>query len=416
MLTKASQTLLILSFAAVLSVPLLEGTPKRTLAGNMKLTYTVTPPVVDDWRDLFGEGLFYGRIRTNFFHYDWDSELAGSRKDNGAMGVGGSIVFKSATWEGLSFMAGVYGTSSPFYRMDREDIGLLKSGKDVLSRYEVSTGGSYHFVVLGQATVNYAFADNHLRAGRQIFESVFTASNDTKMVPNTFDGITLVNTALEGTVLRAAWFGRQKLRDHTDSHDVITFRNAEGESWANNDDSAVHKGLSYANFRAAGEDTDHDLLILTGKTALGVATTLEASGLLVPDVLANFTLELNQNWTLGEWGFRPGLRLMTQFDEGGGAIGGASLNGNVSNPQPRGYTNPDSLDARLIGIRGVFEHPEKVLRVQLGFTRVSDKADLVTPWRGFPTGGYTRAMGQYNWRADTDSYMLQVNVDYDRLE
>lgn len=412
---KSSSVPLCLTLIFAFCLPDLGAEQKRSLAGNRKLSYLVTPPTVDDWQDLFNEGIFYGRVRTNFFFWDWDTEIAGKQKDHEALGVGGSIVYRTATWQGLSFTVGLYGTSNPFTRIARDEVGLLKAGKDVLSRYEVSRGGSYHYIVLGQGTVNVALGDSYVQGGRQLFESVFTASNDTKMIPNSFDGISLVNKSFAGTTLRAAWFQRQKLRDHTDAHDVITFRNADGESWGNQDDSAIHKGLSYDRLRAAGESTDNDLLILTAKSQIGAGTTLEVSGLLVPDLLSNLTLEVNQDWALGDWSFRPGARLMVQMDEGAGAIGGASLNGNVSSADPRGYTDPDSLDTNLIGLRGIFTHPEKIVSLQLGYTRVDDKADLVAPWRGFPTGGYTRAMGQYNWRADTSTYMLEVKMDYGRL-
>jgi len=32
----------------------------------------------------------------------------------------------------------------------------------------------------------------------------------------------------------------------------------------------------------------------------------------------------------------------------------------------------------------------------------------VAPWRGFPTGGFTRAMAQYNWFANTQTYMARA--------
>jgi hypothetical protein len=47
-------------------------------------------------------------------------------------------------------------------------------------------------------------------------------------------------------------------------------------------------------------------------------------------------------------------------------------------------------------------------RVRLSYTGVSDRSDLVTPWRGFPTAGYTRSMGVYNWRANTKSYRIEL--------
>jgi hypothetical protein len=114
---------------------------------------------------------------------------------------------------------------------------------------------------------------------------------------------------------------------------------------------------------------------------------------------------------VGDGALVAGIRYMMQMDEGGGAIGGASLNGNVDRNNPRGYSDPESLDAKMVAVKGGWESAEKIMRIQLGYSDVADEADLVTPWRGFPTGGYTRAMGQYNWRANTTTWMLQVKTD-----
>jgi len=46
----------------------------------------------------------------------------------------------------------------------------------------------------------------------------------------------------------------------------------------------------------------------------------------------------------------------------------------------------------------------------LGYSKIADKADFTTPWRAFPTGGYTRAMGQTNWYANTSSYLLRADL------
>ena len=85
---------------------------------------------------------------------------------------------------------------------------------------------------MGQAYLQYDILDASVIAGRQLFESVFTASNDTKMVPNTFDGISTRIKGFSHTELQLAWFTAQKLRDHEHSHDVIAF-----DSWNENDDS-----------------------------------------------------------------------------------------------------------------------------------------------------------------------------------
>jgi hypothetical protein len=56
------------------------------------------------------------------------------------------------------------------------------------------------------------------------------------------------------------------------------------------------------------------------------------------------------------------------------------------------------------------------LKMQLAYSAVADEADIVAPWRGFPTGGYTRAMAQYNWYANTKTAAAQVNYDFDKAK
>ena len=50
--------------------------------------------------------------------------------------------------------------------------------------------------------------------------------------------------------------------------------------------------------------------------------------------------------------------------------------------------------------------------MRLGYSKIDDEADIVAPWRGFPTGGFTRAMAQYNWYANTKTTMAQVDYDF----
>jgi hypothetical protein len=251
-----------------------------------------------------------------------------------------------------------------------------------------------------------------VRAGRQLFESVFTASNDTKMIPNTFDGVVLGST-LSGVRLRAAWFNGQKLRDHHDAHDLITFRDRHGEPWANQDDAGVHRGLSWSNFAAAGQDADNTLLIGEGSGEFaGLRWRLSASS--VPDILAQGVVELARTFAAGDWEWEPALRYFQQFDRGGGAIGGAALPGNISAANSGDYTDPDSLDTSMLAWRLAWRHVPTGMALQFGFSDVEDAGDIVAPWRGFPTGGYTRAMGQYNWRANTRSWMLQLQGEVGR--
>jgi hypothetical protein len=52
--------------------------------------------------------------------------------------------------------------------------------------------------------------------------------------------------------------------------------------------------------------------------------------------------------------------------------------------------------------------PNKKGFFRLGYSKVADEADILAPWRGFPTGGFTRAMAQYNWVANTETFMVRA--------
>lgn len=399
--------------------------PKRELKNNMMLKIHVKPKTVDTIKDAFGEGVFYGRLRANAFKWDWknDNVSATGNKDHKALGLGGSMIYKTAPFMGLSALAGLYYTSSPFsgMREDAADVEYLKAGKDTISRYQVDNGGSWSYAVLAQANVEYKYSKTKFKAGRQIFESFLTKSNDTKMIPNTFEGYTVEIKELPKTRIRGAYFTAQKLRDHTTFHDVITFKDGAGNKWNNNDDGAVHKGLSYKNFVAAGKDVNHDLIVAdihnTSIKNLKVDVTYGA----VPSVVSSLTGELNYKINLGSgYSLTPGVRYMQQFDNGGGKVGGASLKGKLVSwagnvptyDNTLGYSNPDSLDASLWMARLVLK--KGPLKAKVGYSAVANDADIVAPWRGFPTGGYTRAMAQYNWNANTKTWNIEANYDFDK--
>jgi len=383
--------------------------PKRTLNGNMTLNYNVLPGSVDNIHDLFSEGVFYGRLRSNSFYWNWAAPGANNDADKN-MGLGGSLIYKSAVLSGFSFTLGYYGSLNPeFWRPDKSDSKFSKSGKDTFSRYKVKTGGGYGMHTLGQGYLEYNNGTVDVKAGRQLFESVFTKSNDTKMIPNTFDGVSAAVKIAPKTKARVAWFGAQKLRDHEDAHDVITFKDSDGESWNNNDDAGKHRGLSYNNFVNAGEDPNHDLYLADITTKYIKNLKLTGSYLQIPGVLKDFVIEAHYKIPVSDtgWAVRPGIRHFMQFDDGGGVVAGDSnaLGGSLAGYDP---SVNGSLDSNLFNARLDILMPDKKGFFRLGYSKVADEADIVAPWRGFPTGGFTRAMAQYNWFANTETFMARA--------
>ncbi|MBN2816337.1 MAG: OprD family outer membrane porin [Campylobacterales bacterium] len=387
--------------------------PKRQLKNNMMVVTNTVPGKVDSLSEMFSEGVFYGRLRMNSFKWDWQEDSNG---DNYAFGVGGSLSYTSASYMGVSGHVGLYYSDSPFeaLRMSADDIGTVKAGKDTFSRYEVATTGNYSMAVLAEANLQYQISKTKLIAGRQIFESFLTKSNDTKMIPNTFEGFVLETKELPDTTIRGAYFTAQKLRDHTTFHDVITFSDG-ASNWNNNDDSAVHKGLSHKNFTTAGKSTSHELIVVDARNTSIKGLQVDVTYGLVPDVVSSITGELNYAIDLGSgYSLTPGVRYMHQMDNGGGEIGGATLKGTLGiDKTPAnnlGYSNRYTLDSKLAMARLVLK--KGPMKAQIAYSQVGDNADIVAPWRGFPTGGYTRAMAQYNWYANTKTSAAEVFYDF----
>jgi len=386
--------------------------PKRQLRGNMTLKYNVLPGSVDNIHDLFSEGVFYGRLRSNTFYWQWAADGANNNADKN-MGVGGSLIYKSASLNNFSFTAGYYGSLNPtFWRPDAQYAKFSKAGKDTFSRYKLATTGHYGLGVLGQAYLEYNNGTADVKAGRQLFESVFTKSNDTKMIPNTFDGVSAAVKIAAKTKARIAWFGQQKLRDHEDAHDVITFGDGttgKYGKWNNNDDAGKHKGLNYNNFVAAGKDTKHNMYLADITTKYIKNLKLAGSFLQIPGVLQDFVIEAHYKipFSGSGWAVRPGIRHFMQFDDGGGVVAGDSnaLGGSLAGYDP---SVNGSLDSNLFNGRLDVLMPDKKGFFRLGYSKVADEADIVAPWRGFPTGGFTRAMAQYNWFANTETIMLRA--------
>ncbi|MDD2789353.1 MAG: OprD family outer membrane porin [Sulfurimonas sp.] len=393
--------------------------PKRDLKNNMVEVYNTLPASVETLEEALTQGMFYGRLRMNTFSWDWKNDNTETNKDHYAFGLGGSLLYKSAPISGFSTTAGIYYSDSPFsaLRADNADIAYVKAGKDTFSRNNVQNNDDWSMFSLAQAYLQYNYKKNSFKAGRQAFESLLIGSNDTKMIPNTFEGVSAESRMVPHTIIKGAYFYAQKLRDHTAFHDVITYDTASGNTMENQDDSAAHKGLSYANFQAAGEDTEHKLITADIKNKSLPDVQFDLNYCAVPDVLTLVTGEANYIIQIAkDLSITPSIRYIRQIDNGGGAIGGASLDGSLAHWQSgdvtNGYSDPKSLDSSIAMGRLLIKKGPFI--TQVAYSQVADEADIVAPWRGFPTGGYTRAMGQYNWMANTKTTSAEIFYDFSK--
>lgn len=385
---------------------------KHSLKCNMLHIYEDEPDTVETVSEMFTEGLYYGRLRFNSFGFHWNDEVevrgSKTRENHAVSAFGGSFIFKSGILNGFSFGAGFY-TAHATGTLEENQAGLYKAGKGTFSRYDLLKDGEKSLTSFAEAYLSYNTNGTSFFLGRQGFESFLTKTNDTKMIPNTFEGVSVHSTSIPGTLLKMAYFTRQKLRDHSEFHHVLAYGDDPSDpyaSYSQNDDSAMHRGLTLSALR--DKDIDDKLYIFEAHHYAIDNLTLFANYTAVPKLISSAMLQANYRLEVGDWAVIPALRYMKQFDDGAGAIGGANLKELTD-----GYVNPESLDASMLAAR--IDMVQDTLKLRLGYTKVADEGDIVAPWRGFPTAGFTRAMAQYNWNANTTSYMVQLDYEFENM-
>ncbi|NOQ31576.1 MAG: outer membrane porin, OprD family [Helicobacteraceae bacterium] len=392
-------TALAISAMATSSLSALE-TDKVKLANNMILTYKEDAKRVNSITDMFKEGQFFGRMRFNSFYWDWAEEEGTNNKDNSIAAVGGSLTYRTALYNGFGATVGLYNASP----LASTNYTKLKAGADVYFKGAGEENAAINTLAI--AFLEYNNYKTSAKLGRQKFESTLLRSNDTKMVPNTFQGYSIDTKIVSKTRLRAAYFDKQKLRNHEGFGSIIAVDGTNG-----NDDSARHKGLTLAKISAAEVNANPGMVVLTAQNRSIKGLKLNADYMFIDGFVSSIIPEVNYKIDIGNgWSVTPGARYISQIDEGAGAIGGAALSGKVSTATPGGYTNPNSVDASAWMTR--IKVKKGAGNIMLGYSSIDNKADIIAPWRGFPTGGYTRSMAQYNWEAGTNSWMLKAGYNF----
>jgi len=377
---------------------------KWKLNSNSTVTFLEVPKEVESLGGVLSEGQLYGRFRLNSFAFDWDEEVEGKIGDHQTFGIGGSVHFKSAYYNGVGFTAGLYTSQNPWH-MDDENLKYYKVGKGVLNRHDVATKGKYGMSNLAVAYVEVKNEKNSVKIGRQIVESYLTKSNDIKMIPNTFEGITWASKSIENHTLWTGFLVRQKLRDHNDFHHLFAYDDGAGEydKWRLNDDTAMHRGITLSKLSEKG--IEDRLLFIEFSNAKKNDFNYLASYTLVPQLFSTLGTDLIYKYRSKEgYLLSPSLRYMHQFDHGAGVMGGANLKTNHV-----AYTNPNSVETDLYGVR--FDIGKEQWRIRSGVSKIANKADIISPWRSFPTNGYGYTLLQYNWYANTTSYVVQGDYD-----
>ncbi len=77
------------------------------------------------------------------------------------------------------------------------------------------------------------------------------------------------------------------------------------------------------------------------------------------------------------------------------------------------HDSDNSVDTSLFALRTSVSYG--AAKLTLATSHTASDGDLIAPWRGFPTDGYTRSMTQTDWNANTRSYKGQLDYDFNAL-
>lgn len=364
---------------------------KQKLKSNRIIQYVKSPQKVEQLSKVLTDGIFYGRIRINEFIYDADSKI----DDHQTIGIGGSLIYKTANYKGFSYTSGFYLSQS----LGDANLENHRYGKDTFSSDALSKDGRKQMHTFAQNYLSFQHNSIEVKLGHFLLESFLLQSHDTKMIPNAFEGASIEFQNIPKVKTTIAYITKQKLRDHEKFHSVLSYSKYDG-----NDDGVMHRGLTAEKLEEKGID-DKILLFEVQNSSL-TNSKFRLGYTSVPKLISSIIVESSHKFKMTDnFNIETSIRYMQQFDEGAGEIGGANIKNNT-----QGYDHPNSLDASLFASKIDFNY--KPLRVRFGYSNVADQGDIVAPWHGLPTAGYSRAMSTMNWYANTETFMVRADYDF----
>ncbi|MBU1667674.1 OprD family porin [bacterium] len=197
--------------------------------------------------DTFEKAKVTGQVRTGAVQTE--DELGDT---SNTLALGGHLGIKTNPLAGVSAGATFYTTNALF-------------GQDEEAMFLSSDAKSYSIV--GEVYIQADVGNTNIKVGRQIIDTPYADSDDIGMVPNTFEGLRLINQDIPDTTIVLAsldkWSGvdseqAEKFNNLQTSGDAVLTAGAIYEGLENTTLQAWHYKLDNANFNyvEAGYETE----------------------------------------------------------------------------------------------------------------------------------------------------------------
>ena len=289
--------------------------------------------------EAFAASKVKGEVRAQYFAEDYES--AANKKNSDITVFGGSLGIKTGSFNGLTAGATFY-TSHVIDKDDESDITI----KD-----EDASGS-----VLAEAYLAYTLDKSTLKIGRQTLKTPLIGSSGSRLIKDSFEAITFVNTDLPNTTIVLGYV--DKMSKRTDQNGNV------------------------GKFEQVSEDGAYTVL-LNNKSIENLDLTAQYAT--VKDTVDTDLMYLETAYKLGD------VKVSGQYI---GSDNGAATN---SNGQMLGL----KVDAKLAG-----------LGLTAAYTTTDDETNVAY---GLGEGSYaaytklTVGSGKNAYKADTDAYMIKAS-------
>jgi hypothetical protein len=276
-----------------------------------------------------------------------------------AWALGGSLTYQSGFIADVLRVGAVAYTSQPLYAPDgRDGTLLLKPGQD-------------GYTVLGQVYGEVKLSDQIFAAlGRKEYNTPYINTNDVRMTPNTFEGISAYGKA-GGKDGAPEWrFGGGYISK-------IKERNSDKFVWMSRDAGAnVDRGVYLAGANYDGKDFSIGAINYYSEDIINIFYTE-----------GGYTLALDD---------AKKLKFAAQYTDQG-STGENLLMGRLFSTRQWGIKGDLTLGATLLS---------------LGYTDTAQGDDMQNPWGGYP--GYTSVQVQDFNRAGESAVIMKAAYDFSR--
>jgi hypothetical protein len=293
------------------------------------------------------QSLTQGKLQINLRNFLMDRDY-NQGADQSAWAIGASIAYATKPWYGLS-LGGSFSTSQPFFYAPTN-----RSGTSLLD------GSQNGFSVLDQAYLKAQYGGFSGVIGRQLIDTPFLNPNDARMIPVTYEALSLGYT-MGGLSLSLAQV--QGIKGWNDT----TFQSMS---------------------QAAGLKGDDEGVTMGGAVYKWGSYTVQLWDYYCHEFMNALYAQADAQWKINkDWSVSASAQAMRQQDVGE-ARGG------------RFY-------AFQAGVLGAISWRQTTLT--LAYTDVASDHDMVNPWAGWP--GYTSIMELDNDLAGQRTWLFTLSAD-----